>query len=87
MPEQSSVGGLPPLVYSATMAVFLAALNLSKWIPYAWLGLLDGRNLLSSLALAPLAPKAKRKQRQRVALKVAEMRIRRRRAPWRPNRL
>jgi uncharacterized protein len=30
--------------------------NLSKWVPYAWLGLLDMRNLATSLALMPLAP-------------------------------
>ncbi|MFY9514245.1 MAG: sulfite exporter TauE/SafE family protein, partial [Rubrivivax sp.] len=47
---------LPPLVFSATMAVFFAAINLAKWIPYAWLGLIDSRNLLSSLLLLPLAP-------------------------------
>ncbi len=47
---------LPPAVFSATMAVFFAALNLSKWIPYAWLGLLDLRNFTTSLALMPLAP-------------------------------
>jgi uncharacterized membrane protein YfcA len=38
------------------MAVFFGALNLSKWIPYAWLGLLDARNLATSLVLVPLAP-------------------------------
>ena len=47
---------LSPLVYSATMAVFFAALNLSKWIPYAWLGLIDLRNMATSLVLLPLAP-------------------------------
>jgi len=47
---------LPPLVTTATLAVFFAALNLSKWIPYAWLGLFDGRNLVTSLVLMPLAP-------------------------------
>ncbi|MEP6772439.1 MAG: sulfite exporter TauE/SafE family protein, partial [Polaromonas sp.] len=30
--------------------------NLSKWIPYAWLGLLDLRNMATSLVLLPLAP-------------------------------
>ena len=29
---------------------------LSKWIPYAWLGLLDWRNMATSLVLLPLAP-------------------------------
>ena len=47
---------LKPIVYSSTMAVFFAALNLSKWIPYAWLGLIDARNLATSLLLLPLAP-------------------------------
>lgn len=47
---------LPPLRFAATMAVFFAAINLSKWIPYAWLGLIDARNLLTSLVLVPLAP-------------------------------
>lgn len=47
---------LPPLRFTATMAVFFAAINASKWLPYAWLGLLDARNLLASAALLPLAP-------------------------------
>ena len=38
------------------MAVFFFAVNLSKWLPYAWLGLLDLRNMATSLALLPLAP-------------------------------
>ncbi len=47
---------LPPVVFTATMAVFFFVVNLSKWGPYAWLGLLDTRNMLTSLALLPLAP-------------------------------
>jgi hypothetical protein len=47
---------LPPLVFSATMAVFFASLNASKWVPYALLGLLDSSNMLSALLLLPLAP-------------------------------
>lgn len=47
---------LPPLRFAATMAVFFAAINLSKWIPYAWLGLIDARNLATSAVLLPLAP-------------------------------
>ena len=47
---------LPPRVFSATMATFFAAINLSKWIPYAWLGRIDARNLGTSLVLLPLAP-------------------------------
>ncbi len=38
------------------MAVFFFAVNLSKWAPYAWLGLLDMRNMSTSVALIPLAP-------------------------------
>ena len=47
---------LPPLVFASSMAVFFTVLNLSKWIPYAWLGLLDVRNMATSLALLPFAP-------------------------------
>lgn len=48
--------GLPPLRFAATMAFFFFAVNLSKWVPYAWLGLLDWRNMATSLALLPFAP-------------------------------
>lgn len=47
---------LSPLKFTATMAFFFFVINLSKWIPYAWLGLLDLRNLATSLVLLPLAP-------------------------------
>ena len=47
---------LSPVRFTATMAVFFFAINLSKWIPYAWLGLLDLRNMATSLVLLPLAP-------------------------------
>jgi uncharacterized protein len=47
---------LDPIRFTATMAVLFGAINLSKWIPYAWLGLLDMRNLVTSLVLMPLAP-------------------------------
>ncbi len=47
---------LEPIVFAATMSVFFAAVNLAKWPPYAWLGLIDSRNMLTSLALLPLAP-------------------------------
>ena len=47
---------LPPATFAATMAVFFAAVNLSKWIPYAWLGLIDLRNMATSVVLMPLAP-------------------------------
>lgn len=48
--------GLSPVVYTATMAYLFFFVNLSKWLPYAWLGLLDTRNFATSLALMPLAP-------------------------------
>ena len=47
---------LTPVVFTATMAYFFFIVNLSKWVPYAWLGLLDWRNLATSLVLLPLAP-------------------------------
>ncbi|MEK8030289.1 sulfite exporter TauE/SafE family protein [Ideonella sp. DXS29W] len=47
---------LTPVAFTATMAVIFAAINASKWVPYAWLGLIDLRNLSTSLALAPFAP-------------------------------
>jgi hypothetical protein len=39
-----------------TTIVFFAVINYAKLVPYAWLGLFDGRNLMTSLLLAPLAP-------------------------------
>ncbi|MEO5669593.1 MAG: sulfite exporter TauE/SafE family protein [Ramlibacter sp.] len=47
---------LAPLAFAATMSVFFFVINLSKWAPYAWLGLLDMRNMATSLALLPFAP-------------------------------
>jgi uncharacterized membrane protein YfcA len=47
---------LPPLVFAATMSVFFTAVNLAKYLPYAFLGLFDGRSLATSLALMPLTP-------------------------------
>jgi uncharacterized membrane protein YfcA len=47
---------LAPLRLTGTMAVFFFVLNLSKWIPYAWLGLLDLRNMATSVVLLPVAP-------------------------------
>jgi uncharacterized protein len=47
---------LEPIRFTATLAVLFAAINASKWIPYAWLGLIDLRNLATSLVLMPLAP-------------------------------
>lgn len=47
---------LSPVRFTATLAVFFFVLNLSKWIPYGLLGLLDMRNFATSLVLLPLAP-------------------------------
>ena len=47
---------LKPVLFTGTMAFFFFFINLAKWLPYAWLGLLDTRNLLTSLALLPFAP-------------------------------
>ena len=47
---------LQPIVFAATLSWFFFFINLSKWIPYAWLGLLDWRNLATSIVLLPLAP-------------------------------
>ena len=47
---------LSPVKFTATMAFFFFVVNLSKWIPYAWLGLLDMRNMATSLVLLPIAP-------------------------------
>ena len=47
---------LSPVKFTATMAFFFFVINLAKWIPYAWLGLLDWRNMATSLVLLPIAP-------------------------------
>ncbi len=47
---------LAPLAFSATMGTFFLVINLSKWLPYAYLGLLDWSNLNTSLVLLPFAP-------------------------------
>ncbi|RYG10520.1 MAG: sulfite exporter TauE/SafE family protein [Burkholderiales bacterium] len=47
---------LSPVKFTATMACFFFVINLSKWIPYAWLGLLDWKNMTTSVALLPIAP-------------------------------
>ncbi|MBK6593399.1 MAG: sulfite exporter TauE/SafE family protein [Burkholderiales bacterium] len=47
---------LSPIKFTATMAFFFFVVNLCKWIPYAWLGLLDMRNMTTSLVLLPIAP-------------------------------
>ena len=47
---------LPPVQFAATLAVFFFCINLAKWVPYAWLGLFDARNLATSMLLLPFAP-------------------------------
>jgi uncharacterized protein len=47
---------LTPIVFAATMSFFYFVINLAKWIPYAWLGLLDTPNFATSLVLMPIAP-------------------------------
>ena len=47
---------LAPVRFTATMAFFFFVINLCKWIPYGWLGLLDLRNMSTSLVLLPVAP-------------------------------
>ena len=47
---------LSPIKFTATMAFLFFVINLSKWVPYAWLGLLDMRNMSTSLLLLPLVP-------------------------------
>jgi uncharacterized membrane protein YfcA len=47
---------LQPIRLAGTLAVLFTVINLSKWVPYAWLGLLDTRSLATSLLLVPLAP-------------------------------
>jgi uncharacterized membrane protein YfcA len=42
--------------FVATTVLLFAAINYVKLLPYAWLGQLSATNLLTSLALAPLAP-------------------------------
>jgi uncharacterized membrane protein YfcA len=43
-------------VLAATTVVFFALVNYVKLVPYALLGQLSARNLLTSLVLMPLAP-------------------------------
>ncbi len=46
---------LAPVVTSASLAVYFAAINLAKVAPYALLGLLDLRNLATAVLLMPVA--------------------------------
>lgn len=47
---------LDKTTYVATIAILFIVINYVKLVPYAWLGQFGGENLLTSLALAPLAP-------------------------------
>lgn len=47
---------LSPLRFTATSAVFFAAVNLSKIVPYGVLGLIEGTNMATAAVLAPVAP-------------------------------
>ena len=47
---------LAPIVFAATMSYFFFVINLSKWVPYVWLGILDWQSVLTSLFLLPFAP-------------------------------
>ncbi len=47
---------LDKTVFQATTVLFFLVINYAKLVPYAWLGQLDGSNLLTSLVLLPLAP-------------------------------
>jgi len=43
-------------ILMGTFAWFFTVVNLLKLIPYTWLGLFDHTNIITSLALVPLAP-------------------------------
>jgi uncharacterized membrane protein YfcA len=47
---------LDKAVLVGTTVIFFAVINVVKVVPYTWLTLFDARNLMTSLALAPLAP-------------------------------
>jgi uncharacterized membrane protein YfcA len=47
---------LKPVQFTGTLAFLFFFINMAKWWPYAWLGLLDMRNFATSLVLLPLAP-------------------------------
>lgn len=46
---------LKPVVFAATLSYFFFVINLSKWIPYAYLGLLEWRHFWTSVLLMPIA--------------------------------
>ena len=47
---------IPPYTFAATMAALFFFVNLAKWIPYAYLGLLDWRGMMTALVLMPCTP-------------------------------
>lgn len=47
---------LDALTYTATLGVFFTAINLSKWIPYGYLNLLNWNEMVASIILMPLVP-------------------------------
>jgi len=47
---------LTPVAFTGTVAYLFFVVNLSKWVPFAWLGLIDLRNMATSLVLLPIAP-------------------------------
>ncbi len=47
---------LSPVLFASTLSFFFFTINLSKWVPYGLLGLLDWRNMTTSLALLPFVP-------------------------------
>jgi uncharacterized protein len=48
--------GIDRTRFVATTVMFFAVLNYVKIVPYAWLGQFDRSNLITALALSPLAP-------------------------------
>jgi uncharacterized protein len=47
---------LSPVIFTSTMAYLFFFINLTKWWPYAELGLLDWKNLGTSIVLMPMVP-------------------------------
>jgi hypothetical protein len=47
---------LHPTLFVGTTVIVFTVINYVKLVPYAWLGQLRTENLLTSLALLPLAP-------------------------------
>lgn len=47
---------LEAITYTATLGVFFTTINLSKWIPYGYLGLLNWNEIVASVVLMPLVP-------------------------------